>query len=119
LIFLRRGPPVVVLGHEFRAICTAFAASLGVKLGVPGARIVCVTGDGSFMMEQQELATAHLHNIPVLAIILRNNAYGGMKRDQLHHYGGRVIGTELFVPTSGVWPSCSAPKATRSPDRKR
>jgi len=34
----------------------------------------------------------------VLAIVLRNNAYGGMKRDQLHHYGGRVIGTELFVP---------------------
>jgi acetolactate synthase-1/2/3 large subunit len=50
------------------------------------------------MMEQQELATARLHNIPVLAIVLRNNAYGGMKRDQIQHYGGRVIGTELFVP---------------------
>ena len=89
--------PIIHAG-EFRAIGTAFATSLGVKLGLPGARVVCVTGDGSFMMEQQELATARLHNIPVLAIVLRNNAYGGMKRDQLHHYGGRVIGTELFVP---------------------
>jgi acetolactate synthase I/II/III large subunit len=89
--------PIIHAG-EFRAIGTAFATSLGVKLGVPSARVVCVTGDGSFMMEQQELATARLHNIPVLAIVLRNNAYGGMKRDQLHHYGGRVIGTELFVP---------------------
>jgi acetolactate synthase-1/2/3 large subunit len=89
--------PIIHAG-EFRAIGTAFATSLGVKLGLPGARVVCVSGDGSFMMEQQELATARFHNIPVLAIILRNNAYGGMKRDQLHHYGGRVIGTELFVP---------------------
>ena len=89
--------PIIHAG-EFRAIGTAFATSLGVKLGLPGARVVCVTGDGSFMMEQQELATARLHNIPVLAIVLRNNAYGGMKRDQLHHYGGRVIGTDLFVP---------------------
>ena len=89
--------PIIHAG-EFRAIGTAFATSLGVKLGLPSARVVCVTGDGSFMMEQQELATARFHNIPVLAIVLRNNSYGGMKRDQLHHYGGRVIGTELFVP---------------------
>ena len=89
--------PIIHAG-EFRAIGTAFATSLGVKLALPGARVVCVSGDGSFMMEQQELATARLHNIPVLAIVLRNNAYGGMKRDQLHHYGGRVIGTDLFVP---------------------
>jgi len=31
-------------------------------------------------------------------LILRNNAYGGMKRDQIKTYGGRVIGTELFIP---------------------
>ena len=89
--------PIIHAG-EFRAIGTAFATALGVKLGRPNARVVCVTGDGSFMMEQQELATARLHNIPLLAIVLRNNAYGGMKRDQIQHYGGRVIGTELFVP---------------------
>jgi len=89
--------PIIHAG-EFRAIGTALATSLGVKLGLPNARVVCVTGDGSFMMEQQELATARFHNIPVLVIVLRNNAYSGMKRDQLHHYGGRVIGTDLFVP---------------------
>jgi acetolactate synthase-1/2/3 large subunit len=89
--------PVVHAG-EFRAIGTALATSLGVKLGLPDSRVVCVTGDGSFMMEQQELATARRHNIPVLIIVLRNDSYGGMKRDQIDHYGGRVIGTELFVP---------------------
>ena len=89
--------PVIHAG-EFRAIGTAFATSLGVKLGLPESRVVCVTGDGSFMMEQEELATARLHNIPVLLVVLRNNAYGSMKRDQRRKFDGRAIGTDLFVP---------------------
>ena len=89
--------PIIHAG-EFRAIGTALATAMGVKLGRPDARVICVTGDGSFMMEQQELATATYHKIPILVLILRNNAYGGMKRDQMKTYGGRVIGTELFIP---------------------
>jgi thiamine pyrophosphate-dependent acetolactate synthase large subunit-like protein len=89
--------PIIHAG-EFRAIGTALATAMGVKLGRPDARVICVTGDGSFMMEQQELATAVYHKIPLFVLILRNNAYGGMKRDQMKTYGGRVIGTELFIP---------------------
>jgi len=89
--------PIIHAG-EFRAIGTALATAMGVKLGRPDARVICVTGDGSFMMEQQELATATYHKIPVFVLILRNNAYGGMKRDQMKTYGGRIIGTELFIP---------------------
>jgi thiamine pyrophosphate-dependent acetolactate synthase large subunit-like protein len=89
--------PIIHAG-EFRAIGTALATAMGVKLGRPDARVICVTGDGSFMMEQQELATAAYHKIPVFILILRNDAYGGMKRDQMKTYGGRVIGTELFIP---------------------
>jgi acetolactate synthase-1/2/3 large subunit len=89
--------PIIHAG-EFRAIGTALATAYGVKIGRPEARVICVTGDGSFMMEQQELATARYHNIPVMVLILRNNAYGGMRRDQQRDYGGRIIGTELFIP---------------------
>jgi thiamine pyrophosphate-dependent acetolactate synthase large subunit-like protein len=89
--------PIIHAG-EFRAIGTALATAMGVKLGRPDARVICVTGDGSFMMEQQELATSAYHKIPVFVLILRNNAYGGMKRDQIKTYQGRVIGTELFIP---------------------
>ena len=89
--------PIIHAG-EFRAIGTALATAMGVKLGRPDARVICVTGDGSLMMEQQELATATYHKIPIFVLILRNNAYGGMKRDQIKSYEGRVIGTELFVP---------------------
>jgi acetolactate synthase-1/2/3 large subunit len=89
--------PIIHAG-EFRAIGTALSTAYGVKLGRPDARVICVTGDGSFIMEQQELATAAYHKIPVFVLVLRNNAYGGMKRDQMKTYGGRVIGTELFIP---------------------
>ena len=89
--------PIIHAG-EFRAIGTALATAMGVKLGRPEARVVCVTGDGSFMMEQQELATAAYHKIPIFVLILRNDAYGGMKRDQMKSYNGRIIGTELFIP---------------------
>ena len=89
--------PIIHAG-EFRAIGTALATVMGVKLGRPDARAICVSGDGSFMMEQQELATAAYHKIPIFVLILRNNAYGGMKRDQLKTFDGRVIGTELFIP---------------------
>ncbi|HEY1233660.1 MAG TPA: thiamine pyrophosphate-binding protein, partial [Candidatus Binatia bacterium] len=89
--------PIIHAG-EFRAIGTALATAMGVKLGRPDARVICVTGDGSFMMEQQELATVAYHKIPIFVLILRNNAYGGMKRDQIKSYNGRIIGTELFIP---------------------
>ena len=103
--------PIIHAG-EFRAIGTALATAIGVKIGRPDARVICVTGDGSFMMEQQELATARYHKIPVFVLILRNNAYGGMKRDQLKNYGGRIIGTELFIPDLPRSPSSTAPKAS-------
>ena len=36
----------------------------------------------------------------MFVLILRNNAYGGMKRDQMKNYGGRIIGTSYSSPTS-------------------
>jgi acetolactate synthase-1/2/3 large subunit len=101
--------PIIHAG-EFRAIGTALSTAMGVKLGRPEARVICVTGDGSFMMEQQELATARFHNIPVMILVLRNNAYGGMKRDQMKTYGGRIIGTDLFVPDLANLAACYGAK---------
>jgi acetolactate synthase-1/2/3 large subunit len=31
-------------------------------------------------------------------VVVHNDAYGSMKRDQIRQYGGRVIGTDLFIP---------------------
>jgi acetolactate synthase-1/2/3 large subunit len=50
------------------------------------------------MLESQELATAAREKLPISIIVVRNEAYGNMKRDQIRHWGGRVIGTDLNLP---------------------
>ncbi len=83
---------------DFRAIGHGLPTAMGLKFAFPERQVVCVSGDGSFMMEMQELATLAALNIPIAIIIVHNSAYGNMKRDQLKRYGGRVIGTDLYLP---------------------
>ena len=83
---------------DFRAIGAGLSISIGLGLAFPGRPVACVTGDGSFMLETQELATAAAWNLPISILVVRNSAYGNMKRDQIRHWGGRVIGTELRLP---------------------
>ncbi len=83
---------------DFRAIGHGMSTAIGVNYAFPDKKVVCVSGDGSFMMELQELATAARCGFPILFVVVHNDAYGNMKRDQIRHYGGRVIGTELNVP---------------------
>ena len=54
-------------------------AAIGVYLASPGSLVLNITGDGSFQMNLQELATCREHNIPIKIIIL-NNGYLGMVR---------------------------------------
>jgi acetolactate synthase-1/2/3 large subunit len=83
---------------DFRAIGTGLATSIGLAFAHPGRPVACVSGDGSLMLETQELATAAREKLPIAIIVVRNEAYGNMKRDQIRHWGGRVIGTDLNLP---------------------
>ena len=56
-----------------------FPAAIGAAIGCPEKRIVCITGDGGFQMNMQEMATAVCYGIPV-TILLMNNHYLGMVR---------------------------------------
>ena len=54
-------------------------SGIGAQLGCPDKRVVTITGDGSFQMNLQELATAAYYNLPIKIVIL-NNGYLGMVR---------------------------------------
>ena len=56
-----------------------FPASLGASLAGQKKRIICITGDGGFQMNMQEMATAVCYGIPVTVVIM-NNQYLGMVR---------------------------------------
>ena len=64
-------------------------AALGVKLAVPDATVVCVTGDGSIQMNIQELSTALQYGLPVLVLSLNNRVLGMVKQWQDMIYSGR------------------------------
>jgi acetolactate synthase-1/2/3 large subunit len=91
-------PAYVFHSGDFRAIGAGLATSIGLALAFPGRPVACVTGDGSFMFETQEMAAAAAWKLPISIIVVRNSAYGNMKRDQIRHWGGRVIGTDLNLP---------------------
>ncbi len=75
-----------------------YTTSLGAQVGNPDKKTIAICGDGGFMFTIQELATAKLHNIPVVAVVFTDNAFGNVKRIQRHVLGGKVIGSELFNP---------------------
>lgn len=91
-------PSYVYHSGEFRAIGSGLSTAIGLRFAFPSRPVVCVTGDGSLMLELQELSTAARGKLPLVVMVVHNDAYGNMKRDQLRHYGGRVIGTELHLP---------------------
>lgn len=82
---------------DFRDIGHGLSSAIGLKCAFPARQVISVSGDGSFMMEMKELATAMALDLPIVIIIVHNSAYGNMMRDQIRHYKGRVIGTDLHL----------------------
>ncbi len=64
-------------------------AAMGVQFAHPGATVACITGEGSFMMNMQELSTCMQYALPIKIINLNNKALGMVKQWQDMQYGGR------------------------------
>ncbi|MEO1318267.1 MAG: thiamine pyrophosphate-binding protein [Pseudomonadota bacterium] len=60
----------------------ALPAAIGAKLAKPDAPVVCIIGDGDFMMCMQELATCVAYNIPVVFVMLNNAGYISIRDGQ-------------------------------------
>ena len=64
-------------------------AAMGVQFAFPKATVACVTGEGSFMMNMQELSTCLQYGLPIKVICVNNQALGMVKQWQDMQYGGR------------------------------
>ncbi|HBB31707.1 MAG TPA: biosynthetic-type acetolactate synthase large subunit [Cyanobacteria bacterium UBA8803] len=74
-------------------------AAVGVKMAMPDEQVICISGDGSFQMNMQEMGTLAHYGIGVKAIIL-NNGWLGMVRQWQHlFYGDRYAATNLEAGT--------------------
>lgn len=70
-------------------------AAMGASAGLPGERILLVSGDGSFRMNCNELATVSKHKMPILIILMNNRALGMVRQWQDMFCEGRLSETEL------------------------
>ena len=70
-------------------------AAVGAKAARPDATVVCVDGDGCFQMTCQELATAALERLPVVAVVLNNGWLGMVRQWQEMFYDERFAQTHL------------------------
>lgn len=75
-----------------------YPTALGAKVARPERAVVAVCGDGGFMYNVQELATAMQHGINVVAVVFDDGAYGNIRRMQRQLYGNRIIASDLRNP---------------------
>ena len=76
----------------------AFPVALGAKVAQPDKAVVALSGDGGFLFNSQELATAVQYGINAVVVVFNDNAYGNVLRDQMTRFRGRAIGAELHNP---------------------
>ncbi len=85
-------------------------AAIAASLRHPERQIVALAGDGCFLMNGQELATAIQHDCDILVLVIDNGMYGTIRMHQEREYPRRVSGTDLsnpdfamFARSFGAW----------------
>lgn len=73
-------------------------SAVAVSLAQPERFVLSVSGDGEFLMNSQELATAVQYGAHPLIVVVDNGQYGTIRAHQERHYPGRVSGTQLRNP---------------------
>ena len=73
-------------------------AAVAAALRTPRRQVVCLAGDGCFLMYPQELATAAEYGASLIVLVVNNGMYGTIRMHQERHHPGRVSGTRLQGP---------------------
>ncbi|CDX40570.1 Acetolactate synthase large subunit [Mesorhizobium plurifarium] len=73
-------------------------AAVAAKSLFPDRTVVAFAGDGCFLMNGQEFATAVQYDLPIIVIVVNNGIYGTIRMHQEREYPSRVVATELRNP---------------------
>jgi acetolactate synthase I/II/III large subunit len=95
--YLYRGFPTL-LGPTSGAMGYGLPAAVAAKIVHPERTVVCCAGDGCFLMNGQELATAVQYDAAIIVLVFDNAMYGTIRMHQEREYPGRVVGTDLKNP---------------------
>lgn len=86
------------LGTRNGSMGYSIPSAVAAALESPERLAVAVCGDGEFLMNGQEFATAAQYGAPLLAIVMDNGQYGTIRSHQEAHFPGRISGTQLDNP---------------------
>ena len=73
-------------------------AAIAAKLAHPARDVLCLAGDGCFMMSSHEMATAVHLGLPIVVVVFDNQMYGTIRMHQEKHFPQHVYGTALHNP---------------------
>jgi acetolactate synthase-1/2/3 large subunit len=75
-----------------------YGTALGAKAAMPDRKVLAIAGDGGFLYQVGELATAARHKLAVVVVVFDNGSFGNVKRIQQERYGNRLIASDLQNP---------------------
>lgn len=110
--YLSHAAPASLVGARNGAMGLAVPAAIAAAFLRPDRPAVAVCGDGDFLMNGQEVATAVAHHLPTLFLVVDNSRYGTIVQHQEREYPGRTSGTDLQNPDFGAWMRAYATERT-------
>lgn len=101
--YLPHRAPASLVAPRNGAMGMGIPAAVAASLAFPGREVVSVAGDGCFLMNGQELATAMGHGASFVALVVDNGCYATIREHQEAAYPGRPSGTQLTNPDFAAW----------------
>jgi acetolactate synthase-1/2/3 large subunit len=96
--YFRAARGQIVSAHDYEPMGWAVAGAIGAKLARPNQPVVCVSGDGAFLMSAMELSTASNLGIKVIWIVMNDSRLGIIHDLQKSLFGGRMAATTFENP---------------------
>ena len=90
--------PSLVTPLDFGLVGFGYAAAIGCQAAAPNRPVISVMGDGGFGFTMAEITTAVQYQLPVIAIVIDNGAWGAEKAYQKEFFGARFLGAEIDSP---------------------
>ncbi|HEX9871759.1 MAG TPA: thiamine pyrophosphate-binding protein, partial [Candidatus Tectomicrobia bacterium] len=91
-------PRTFITPGDLGSVGAGFPSALGAKLARPDRPVVCLCGDGGFLMTSQDLETAVRERIPVVTVVMTNNCWGSEKAYQKYFFNERYVGSDFSNP---------------------
>ncbi len=112
VVFTNGAGNYTVWGHRFHQHCAyrtqlaptsgsmgyAVPAAIAAKIASPDQPVICLAGDGCFLMTAQELATARQYDLDIIYLVINNSMLGTIRMHQERYHPGRTIATDLQNP---------------------